>query len=161
IATVHPARQNVIVNLNDVFMTDFAQLGTGYFDANRSTWYKVKAFPRNVELEVAATYSGFRANDSVIDSRGTTAVIHHGLVQLPDDGYQPRLADERVGHFLSVVKDFSDDSRETSYVRYINRWRLERAEPPDAKNPGKLSAPKKKIVFWIEKSVPEEYRAAV
>ncbi len=46
-------------------------------------------------------------------------------------------------------------------MRYVTRWRLERAEPIDPKNPNKLSAPKKKIVFWIEKSVPEEYRAAV
>ena len=88
-------------------------------------------------------------------------VIHYGLCQLPDDGYQPRLADDRVGHFLSVVKDFSSDSQDTDFVRYVNRWRLERAEPVDPKNPNKLSAPKKKIVFWIEKSVPEEYRAYV
>ena len=38
---------------------------------------------------------------------------------------------------------------------------MERAEPVDPKNPNKLSAPKKKIIFWIEKSVPEEYRAYV
>ena len=100
-------------------------------------------------------------DDSVIDGRGTTVVIHYGLCQLPDDGYQPRLADDRVGHFLSVVKDFSSDSRDTSFLRYVNRWRLERAEPIDPKNPNKLSAPKKKIVFWIEKSVPDEYRAYV
>src|SRR5205085_8099660 len=47
------------------------------------------------------------------------------------------------------------------FLRYVHRWRLERAEPFDPKNPTKLSAPKKKIVFWIEKSVPEEYRAHV
>jgi hypothetical protein len=62
---------------------------------------------------------------------------------------------------LSVVKDFSSDTVDTSFVRHINRWRLERAEPIDPKNPNKLSAPKKKIVYWIENSVPDEYRAAV
>ena len=160
----HPpaSASSVLINLNDIFMTDFAQLGLGGFDANRSVWHKVKAFPRNIELEVAATYcGGGRGDDSVIDGRGTTVVIHYGLCQLPDGGYQPRLADDRVGHFLSVVKDFSSDSRDTTFVRYVNRWRLERAEPVDPKNPGKLSAPKKKIVFWIEKSVPDEYRAYV
>src|SRR5262249_13586705 len=44
---------------------------------------------------------------------------------------------------------------------YVNRWRLEPADPIDPKNPEKLSDPKKKIVFWIEKSVPTQYRAAV
>ncbi len=161
IHSVHPGRNSVLINLNDIFMTDFAQLGRGWFDASRSTWHKVKTFPRNIELQVAATYGSAGRGDTVIDRRGTTIVIHYGLCELPDSGYQPRLADDRVGYFLSAVKDFSSDSKETPFVRYVNRWRLERAEPVDSKRPHKLSAPKKKIVFWIEKSVPEEYRAYV
>jgi len=161
IAASNPARESVLVNLNDVFLTDFAQLGRGKFDADRSTWHKVKAFPKNLELEVAATYTGGGRDDTVIDPRGVTVVLHYSLCALPEDGYTPRLADDRVGHFLSVVKDFSSDNKETPFVRYVNRWRLERAEPENPKYSGKLSAPKKKIVFWIEKSVPEEYRAFV
>jgi hypothetical protein len=165
IHAINAGRQSLLLDLNDVFMSDFAEVGLGNFDANRSTWHKIKAFPRNIELEVAATFDGGRSSffgdDSVIDSRGKTVVIHYGLCQLPEGGYQPRLADDRVGHFLSVVKDFSSDSPDTAFLRYVNRWRLERAEPVDSKHPNKLSAPKKKIVFWIEKSVPDEYRAAV
>jgi hypothetical protein len=154
----------VIVNFNDVFMTDFAQLGLGMFDPNRSTWHKVKAFPRNIELEVQATFAGgrsFMGGDSVIDERGNTVVIHYGLCALPDGGYQPRLADDRIGYFLSVTKDFSSDKDDTTFVRYVNRWRVERADPVDPKHPERLSPPKKKIVYWIEKTVPDEYRAAV
>ena len=168
IVSIHPARQSVLVSFNDIFMSDFAQLGMGMFDPSRSTWFKVKAFPRNVELEVAATYAGSRARgfhggggDSVIDSRGETVVIHYGLSSLSESGYQPRLADDRVGHFITAVKDFSSENTDTTFVRYVNRWRLERADPIDPKNPNKLSPPRKKIVFWIEKSVPDEYRAAV
>src|SRR5438270_11968181 len=143
-------------------MTDFAQLGMGMLDRSRSTWGKVKAFPKNVEIQVAATFGGgggrrsFFGDGSVIDARGNTVVLHYGLVELPEGGYQPRLADDRVGYFLSVVKDFSSDSKDTSFVRYVNRWRLERAEPADPKNPGKLSVPKKSIKFYIEKTVPHE-----
>ncbi len=170
IATINPMKQAVLINLNDIFMTDFAQLGLGAFDANRSTWHKVKAFPRNVELQVQATYGGFArggvaapgaGGDSTIDSRGRTVVIHYGLCELASGGYQPRLADDRVGHFLSAVKDFSTDSKDTAFVRYINRWRLERAEPLDPKNPERLSVPKNSIKYYIEKTVPHEYRAAV
>src|SRR5207249_4338994 len=50
---------------------------------------------------------------------------------------------------------------DTSFLRHVNRWRLERAEPVDPRRPNKLSPPKKKIVYWIEKSVPDEYRAYV
>src|SRR6202011_1116730 len=118
-------RQTVLIDFNEIFMQDFAQLGLGFFDNNRSTWYKIKAFPKNIELYVSATFCGAGiGGDSVIDSRGVTVVIHYGLVQLPD-GSQPRLADDRVGYFLSVIKDFSNDKGDTSFVRYVNRWRLE------------------------------------
>ena len=129
IVTINPMRQSVVINLNDIFMTDFAQLGIGYFDSNRSIWHKVKVFPKNIELEVAATYSGNRSrfgDDSVIDGRGNTVVLHYGLAELPQGGYQPRLADDRVGYFLSVVKDFGSDNKDTTFLRHVNRWRLER-----------------------------------
>jgi len=165
IATINPMKQAVLINLNDIFMTDFAELGLGMFDSNRSVWHKVKAFPRNVELQVQATYAGsarrFGGQDGTIDARGNTVFIHYGLTELPDGGYQPRLADDRVGYFLSAVKDFSSDSKDTAFVRYVNRWRLERAEPADPKRPNHLSVPKKSIKFYIEKTVPHEYRAAV
>jgi hypothetical protein len=164
IVSINPQRQAVLINLNDIFMTDLARLGLGHFDPNRSTWHKVKTFPRNVELEIAATYSGgsyWWDDGSNIDNRGKTVVVHYGLCQLPEGGYQPRVADDRIGYFLSVVKDFSADGNDTTFVRYVNRWRLERAEPVDHKHPEKLSAPKKKIVYWIERSVPDEFRSAV
>jgi hypothetical protein len=171
IVSLNPARGSVVINLNDIFMTDFAQLGNGMqmLDHSRTTWHKVSAFPNSIELQVSATFGmpniGMMmmpfGDDSVIDERGRTMVIHYGLVQLPESGYQPRIADDRVGYFLSATKDFSGDSRDTAFVRYVNRWRLERAEPLDPKNPNKLSAPKKKIVYWIEKSVPDEYRSYV
>ncbi|HEV3261994.1 MAG TPA: zinc-dependent metalloprotease, partial [Gemmataceae bacterium] len=162
IRSVNMARQGVLLDLNDIFMRDFAELGLGAFDPSRSTWHKVKAFPHNIELEVAATYSGGGRGfgNYVIDDRGNTVILHYGLSLLPDGGYQPRFADDRVGHFLSVVRDFSSDKQDTSFLRYVNRWRLERADN-DPRNAAKLSAPKKKIVFWIEKSVPDEYRAYV
>jgi len=164
IATMNPQRNSVVINLNDIFLTDFAQLDLGFFDANRSSWSKVKTFPRNIELQVQATFGEgryarfFGGDDSVIDSRGNTVVIHYGLCELPDGGYNPRAADDRVGYFLSAVKDYSADSKDSNFVRYVNRWRLERAEGGDIK---KLSVPKKSIKFYIEKTVPHEYRAAV
>lgn len=166
VVAVNPQRQAALIDLNEMFMTDFAQLGLGHFDSSRSTWNRVKGFPRNVELQVQATYAGggrraMMGDDSVIDPRGNTVVIHYSLADLPDSGYQPRVADDRVGYFVTAARDFSSDSRDTTFVRYVNRWRLERAEPLDPKNPTKLSVPKKSIKYYIEKTVPHEYRAAV
>ncbi len=163
ILSVHPTRQSLLINFNEVFMRDFADTGIGFFDTSRSTWDRVKAFPKNIELRVAATFSGAgkgKGGQSVIDARGSTVVFHYALVELPDSGYNPRLADDRVGYFLSAVKDYSTDSKDTPYVRYVNRWRLERADS-DAKNKDRLSVPKKRIVYWIEKTVPHEYRGYV
>ncbi len=160
IAAINQMTQGVLINLNDIFMSDFGELGIGRFDPSRSVWHKVKAFPKNLELQVQATYAtgGFGGLDGVIDNRGTTVVVHYGLVELPDGGYSPRVADDRVGHFVTAVKDFSSTSKDTAFVRYANRWRLEPSEPI---TPGKLVVPKRSIKFYIEKTVPHEYRAAV
>ena len=72
IQSIHPGRQSILINLNDIFMQDFADLGLGSFDSSRSSWNKIKVFPRNLELEVTATFSGSRrgGDDTVIDARG-------------------------------------------------------------------------------------------
>src|SRR5712692_8043769 len=99
IVSINPMFQSLLINFNDIFMTDFAQLGMGFFDSGRSSWHNVKTFPKNIELEVSATYGGarrfFSGDDGIIDPRGNTVVLHYGLVELPDPGYQPRLADDR------------------------------------------------------------------
>jgi hypothetical protein len=161
IKTVNHARNTIVIDLAGVFLTNFGDLPFGNLDPQRTGWEKVKAYPHNVELQVTATFSGGSTGDGVIDARGNTMVIHYGIMEMPDEHYKTRLADDRVGHFLTVVKDFSNDSRDTSYVRYVNRWRLERVDGSPWKEGAKLVPPKKKIVFWIEKSVPDEYRAVV
>ena len=85
-----------------------------------------------------------------------TLVVHYSLVKAPDGGYHPRMADDRVGHFLDASKDFGKADPDTNFVRQINRWRLEKADPK-----AKLSPPKKQIVWYIEDTVPIEYRPYV
>ena len=77
-------------------------------------------------------------------------------MKTPDFGYHPRTADDRVGHFLSATKDFGVTDPDSNFVRLINRWRLEKANPR-----AKLSPPKKQIVWYVEDTVPIEYRPYV
>ena len=164
IVTINPMGQNVVIDFSDIFLGDFAQLGFGFLDRNRTSWHKVKTFKNNVELEVEATFGGggFRGgmfgggDDGVVDPRGRTVVIHYSLAKLPDLGYHPRHADNRVGHFLNATKDFASNDPDTNFVRMINRWRLEKADPR-----AKLSAPKKQLIWYVEDNVPHEYRPAV
>jgi hypothetical protein len=161
IVTINPMTQGALIDFGQIFMSDFAELRLGAIDRNRSSWSKIKVFPNNVEIEVEVTYAGRFAglgggDDGVADSRGLTLVIHYSLAKLPDPGYKPRLADYRVGLFLNATKDFGSADPDTQFVRQINRWRLEKADPKS-----KLSPPKKQIVWWVEDTVPQEYRPFV
>ena len=163
IVSIYPAGgMSVVVDLADIFFTNFAQLPLGYLDRSRTTWSKVKAFANNLELEVQATFSGAGdpgrgfGDEGVVDARGVTVVIHYSLVKLPEGGYHPRVADDRVGHFLNATKDFGATDPDSNVVRYVNRWRLEKADPR-----AKLSPPKKQVVWYIEDTVPIEYRPYV
>ena len=161
IATTGPSGGHVI-DLAPIFLSDLPQISRelpGFsFARERSTWARVKGFPDNVELEVAATYgsSGSRDIDTVPDSRGATITVHYSLSLLPQNSYRPRLADDRVGYFVTALKDFSQNVDEDRFVRYINRWNLEKADSAAA-----VSPPKKPVVFWIEKTVPFKYRQAI
>ncbi len=161
IATMSPGGAPV-VDLTPVFMSDIPQLSqvlSGFvFSSNKSNWATVKSYPDNVELEVAATYasSGTQEIETIADSRGATIHVHYSISLLPNTGYKPRLADDRVGYFLSVLKDYSTKTDEDRFVRYINRWDLQKADPT-----AELSPPKKPIVFWLEKTIPIKYRKPI
>ena len=152
-----------VVNLTPVFMSDLPQISMvlpGFsFSSSKSTWAAVDGYPKNVELQVAATYasSGRSEIDSVPDSRGVTVNVHYSISELPKTSYKPRLADDRVGFFLTVVKDFSKkDASEDRFDRYITRWNLEKADPS-----ADISPPKEPIIFWLEKTIPFKYRKPI
>jgi hypothetical protein len=151
-----------LIDLGAIFLTDLPRIAAvlpGFsFARDRSTWGRIKNFPDNVELEVAATYgsSGATTIDTVPDSRGVTINVRYSISLLPQSEYTPRLADDRVGYFVTALKDFSQQVDEDRFVRYINRWQLEKADPK-----AELSPPKKPIVFWVENTVPFRYRPAI
>ena len=61
-----------------------------------------------------------------------------------------------VGYFLTALKDYSKQTDRDQFVRYINRWDLQKAEPT-----AKVSPPKTPIIFWIENTVPFQYRKPI
>ncbi|MEM1304073.1 MAG: zinc-dependent metalloprotease, partial [Planctomycetota bacterium] len=151
-----------LVDLSPIFLSDLPQISMvlpGFtFSKSRSTWADVKGFDENLEIQVAATYasSGRMSIDSVPDTRGATINVHYSISRLPKTSYKPRIADDRVGYFLTVLKDFSKEQQEDKFVRYINRWDLRKADPKADKSP-----PKEPIVFWLEKTIPYKYRKPI
>src|SRR5690606_17543411 len=112
----------MVVDMSPVLMSDLPQISQilpGFvFAASKSSLAAVEAYPDNVEVQVAATYasSGARDFDTVPDSRGVTINVHYSISKLPSTGYKPRLADDRVGYFLTAVKDFSKAEEEDRFV---------------------------------------------
>ncbi len=158
----HSGGQSVVVDLSDIFFSDFAQLGFRPLDRSRTRWHKVKgsrttSSSRSRRPSAALAGVGFpRVMTGWRTAEGRTIVIHYSLAKLPDSGYRPRFADTRVGYFLSALKDFGLKDPDTNFVRQINRWRIEKADPK-----AKLSPPKKQLIWYVENTVPLEYRPYV
>lgn len=166
IKSIHPERKTLLIDLGDLLLTDLAglSLSLGVPGSTEQSYFgKAKVFPENLEVESILNFSGGSSSDnellkftSLADGRGFTLRVHYSLSQLPNNKYQPRLADDRVGYFITAYQDLSKDDRGDPFVRYINRWNLEKEDPKAA-----ISRPKKPIVFWIDNAVPYEYRDAV
>jgi hypothetical protein len=166
IKSIHPERKTLLIDLGDLLLTDLGGLSVSLGvpkTTDQSYFGTAKAFPQNLEIESVLNFSGGASGDSELanfaslaDNRGFTLRVHYSLSQLPDKDYRPRIADERIGYFITAYQDLSKDDRGDSFVRYINRWDLEKQDPKAV-----ISPPKKPIVFWIDNAVPLEYRDAM
>lgn len=102
-----------------------------------------KSFPTNIELSFKLPLPN-----------GQFGTISYSIRSVPKDtGYTPRVADHRIGYFTTTYKDIGDPSAEDPWVRYVNRWPLEKAD-----STLKLSPPKQPIVFYLEHTIPVRYR---
>jgi hypothetical protein len=107
---------------------------------------KSKAFPENVEIAYEMPTAGGRLQE-----------FHYSISLLKDDPeYKPRVADPRLGYFTTVYRDLGKFTDKEKWVRYINRWKLEKRDAKLAKSPAK-----EPIVFYIDAAVPVRYREAV
>ncbi len=106
----------------------------------------LKCFPENVEIGLEAPAGN-----------GTLTTIRYSISVLKGTpGYKPREADERVGYFTTDYRDLGKYRSDEKYVRYINRWHLEKRDPKL-----NMSLPKQPIVFYVEHTVPVRYRPYV
>ena len=179
-----PDRKSLLINVSDLFRSDIAEISAAFsggpsipgvstrgasysMDRDKTVVGTVKVFPDNlvVETDYHFTRSGgarsaasmlTEANSPLADPRSIPLRVVYNVFELKDDGYKPRVADPRVGYFLTSYQDFSKDNLDENVVRYIYRWRLEKADPSAA-----VSPPKQPIVFWLDNAIPTEYRGAV
>lgn len=169
IESIQDSSKALLVDFAPFLVSDVSDMAEGLrqaidkpvrFEKERSSLTTAKVFPENVEIEALLTYiPNDRTNlnlPTLSDERYIPLTMHYSFSKLPEVPMQPRLADDRTGYFLNVYKDFSLDTKENYWVRYINRWRLEKKDPSAA-----LSEPVKPIVYYIDKTIPEQYRPYV
>ncbi len=177
----HPERKSILIEANSIFVADL--LGTamqlqrtyrqGYSLDTRNS--AITALRNTPDVTVIEVLSHFAAGSIAVpqpgsppgapvptvpralpDARSLFMTLHYSLARMPPQPLRPRLADARIGHFTTGVIDFSDDIARNPRQRYVNRWRLEKKEPS-----AELSEPVKPITFWLDRSIPLKYRAAV
>jgi len=149
----------LLVDVNKLFVFDTPGISGQkiQFDKSNSFLKKIKSFNLNSEIQVDLNYrtKGVYVY-TLADSRNITYTYHYSLTALPSTEYSPRKADDRVGHFLTMYQDYTDILTETPYVRYINRWDLKKKYPSTT-----LSEPIKPIEFWLENTIPLEFRKPI
>ncbi len=165
---------HLLIKLSDFLVSDYANIGEGvkyYFGMKPAAFQKDKsyidsamAFEKNVEIDAALSYQASEppmvGGGAIPDYRSIPVGIRYSLFKLPEEPMQPRLADDRVGYFVDAIKDFSRDKQEDPFIRYVQRWRLKPSDTAAFRN-GELVEPEEPIVFYIDHSVPEEYRPYV
>jgi len=131
-------------------------------EQSRSAIYtpRTKSFPDNTEVEAWLTFTSDRPGPLVrrtaADPEAVSLRLHYSLVRLPDDGYEPRRADPRVGAFAVTFQDYSVPIDSSIHVRWATRHRLVKKDPGAA-----VSEPVKPLVYYVDPGIPEPIRSAV
>ena len=136
-----------------------ARFSLGNFDKEKSKVKEIRNYPENTNLKTEYVYYNpsylSSGSDAVTDARNVSIQVFHSLIEMPDDNFEIRYADPRVGFFTTETNDMTS-TKTTNYRDMINKWRLVK------KNPDlELSEPVKPITWWIENSTPHEWRETI
>jgi len=175
----HPESKSILVDASGLFINDIPGTATELeaafrapyaFDQRNSSFTKVRSTTDMATFAVSAHFampklpppssgpspSRTRLPTTLEDPRSMFLGYHYSLAKLSDDPMRPRLADSRVGHFVTRHHEFTDDVSPFPRKYFVNRWRLEKKDPVAA-----LSEPKQPIVFWLDRNIPVTYRETV
>ncbi|MDK3158742.1 zinc-dependent metalloprotease [Kamptonema cortianum] len=178
----HPTKKLYLINITRFFDGSLFKLqnivnmtaGMGYSpDSANSDLLSIKSFPENTVVKYGLHFrkGGFGDDDGgsllalllglstvspLTDTRSLPLSVVYNLWFDRDTGYQPRLADPRVGYFTTDYFDVDKLKQPLRDTKLINRFHLVK------KNPGlALSEPVKPIVWYLDKTIPAEYKDAV
>jgi len=131
----------------------------GALSDSKSKITSMRSYPENMDIEVEYVYSSeapaVRAGDDVTDSRTVAIRVKHTFLAMPENDYQPRRDDPRIGYFRAESTELTSLSL-TPYRDFIKRWNLVKKDPNLA-----ISEVKVPITWWIENTTPVELRGLI
>ncbi len=131
----------------------------GELSKDKTRCTEIRNYPKNsdviVEYVFDNRYPTNSGSSTVTDARYISITMQHSLIEMPENEYQPRYDDPRVGYFTTKVTD-QTATTVTPYRDMIHRWHLVKKDPSAA-----VSEPVEPIVFWMENTTPEELRPLI
>ena len=163
----------LLIEADDLFLTEsLTQVKPSPFPGQPPTAFRlgrqskekskvegVHNYPKNTDVVVDYVFENPRpvnpGSDAVTDARNVTITLRHSLIEVPENDFEPRFADPRIGFFTQQKDDLTSTSA-TPYHDLINRWHLEKKNPN-----AELSEPVEPITWWIENTTPERIRPII
>ena len=165
--------KRILISVNDLFLSETlrrvkpprypgsssTRFTLGSFDKGKSKVKEINNYPRNTNLKTEYVYKNpgvlNSGSEAVTDGRYVSIEVFHSMMAMPEDGYEIRYDDPRVGYFLTSVNDMTETGT-TNYRDMVNRWRLIKKNPEL-----EISEPVTPITWWIENSTPLEWRETI
>ena len=127
----------------------------GRFDKTKSKIEEIKNYPENTNVKTEYVYNNPSVlnggSNAVTDGRNVSIKVFHTFMKMPENDYQTRMDDPRVGYFLTQTNDMTSTDV-VNYRDFIHRWKLVKKEPNAT-----ISDPVTPITWWIENTTPVEF----
>lgn len=167
IEAVAPDSSGWVIQIEGLFSSDVSMIGAILpkqekdfgirgVDKTRSFITSTRSFPANVEVKHILTYNGSEKIPNNQITKTLSVEMNQSFLLLPQDPWQPRYYDPRVGYFSLQQTDYSSDEHRTETKRYITRWRLDPSDM-EAYQRGELVTPKKPIIYYIDPATPTKW----
>ena len=131
----------------------------GNLDKNKTKINAINNYPENTNLSIEYVYSKPSTlnggSEAVSDGRNVSIKIFHSLLAMPENDYEVRYDDPRVGYFTTQVTD-QTATGSVPYRDLIHRWKLIKKDQNAA-----ISEPVEPITWWMENSTPVEWREII
>lgn len=170
----------VVFEVTDMFMGDNKRMdpfdpygktaGYGRFTRNatlnKALTYldSFKAFEDNISIRTVMTYKEVltRKNSAYRHEEQVTMKVNRSMILLPEkeDMMRWRLADPRVGYFVSSFQHMGMDVDRATRTYFMHRWNLA-PKDMEAFKRGELVEPVKPIVFYVDNTFPTSWKSAI